>query len=249
LMVRVRSILVVVLSLVVVATALAADGAVAAPEVHAASVSNALLNVPRRLMEGGWTVAIQLTLSIVAGAYAIERLMRLKARRIVPAGLAEAADKLWQEGKHAEIVKLCERQPSLLGRIIQFVVTHRSNPLADVSRGAGDIAGREIRRAISKSYPLAVIGMIEPLLGLLGTVLGMMETFAAVSEKGALGDASVLAHGISKFLVCTGTGLFIAVPCLMLYHHFKLRIASLSYTLEEEVDTLLHKWFLKRDAA
>ncbi|MBA3709898.1 MAG: MotA/TolQ/ExbB proton channel family protein [Planctomycetes bacterium] len=207
-----------------------------------------IAHAPAKLMEGGWTVAIQLLLSVLAGAYAIERFTRLRRKSIVPDGLAEKADALWREGKYAEILSLCERNPSTLGRIIKFIVTHKGNPITDVSRAIGDIGGREMRQHIQRAYPLAVVGMLEPLLGLLGTVLGMMETFAAVADAGALGDASVLAHGISKFLVCTGAGLFIAVPCLSLYHYFKLRSTSMMHELEEQVDGLLHGWFLKRES-
>jgi biopolymer transport protein ExbB len=230
--------------------ALAATGAAAAAEPSAvqSDVISSLLSVPNKLLEGGWTVAIQLALSVVAGAYAIERFVRLRRERIVPPGLAEDAERLWAEGKHREIVDLCDRTPSTLGRIISFIVKHRGNTLTDLSRAVSDIAGRDIRRHISRAYPLAVIGMIEPLLGLLGTVIGMMETFGAVSTAGALGDASLLAGGISKFLVCTGTGLFIAVPCLLLYHYYKLRCTALSFTLEEQVDSLLHSWFLKQES-
>jgi biopolymer transport protein ExbB len=208
----------------------------------------AIAHAPAKLMEGGWTVAIQLLMSVLAGAFAIERFARLRRRAVVPEGLSARADALWREGKFAEIMALCERNPSTLGRIIRFIVTHKGNPLTDVSRAIGDIGGREMRQHIQRAYPLAVVGMLEPLLGLLGTVLGMMETFAAVADAGALGDASVLAHGISKFLVCTGTGLFIAVPCLSLYHYFKLRSTSMMHELEEQVDGLLHGWFLKQES-
>ncbi|MBA2482268.1 MAG: MotA/TolQ/ExbB proton channel family protein [Planctomycetes bacterium] len=212
------------------------------------TIFGAIASAPGKLMEGGWTVAMQLLLSVLAGAYAIERFVHLRRKAVTPDGLAERADALWREGKFPEIVALCERTPSTLGRIIKFIVLHKSNPLTDVSRAIGDIGGREMRQHIQRAYPLAVVGMIEPLLGLLGTVLGMMETFAAVADAGALGDASVLAHGISKFLICTGVGLFIAVPCLMLYHYFKLRSTSMMHELEEQVDDLLHGWFLKRES-
>ncbi len=206
-----------------------------------------LLALPRQLMDGGWVVGVQLAGSVIAACYAIERFRRLRRDRIAPAGFADEADRLWRAGRHDELIALCDRRPSTLARIVRFLVLHRANPIADLSRAVSDLGGREIRRHIQKAYPLAVIGMLEPLLGLLGTVVGMMETFAAVANAGALGDASVLAHGISKFLICTGTGLFIAVPCLVLYHHFKLKSAALAYALEEDVDRLMHGWFLAHD--
>lgn len=239
--------------LVLAATAVIAVGAAFGGEAPQQAVDHTVMasfmSVPQKLLNGGWTVAIQLVLSVLAGAYALERFMKLRREAIVPPGLANESERLWKEGKFRDILALCEKNPSTLARIISFVVKHRNNPFVDVSRSVSDIGGRDIRRHISRSYPLAVIGMIEPLLGLLGTVIGMMETFGAVSEAGALGDASLLAGGISKFLVCTGTGLFVAVPCLMLYHYYKLRCTSLGFALEEQVDSLMHSWFMKQEPA
>lgn len=203
--------------------------------------------LPKKLAEGGTTVWFQLGLSLIAGAFLIERLKNLRQDRIAPHRLALQADELWQQQKFAEILQLCDRQPSALSKIIAFVVQHRKNSLADLSRATGDMGAREIRAHLQKAYPLMVVGMLEPLLGLLGTVLGMIETFASVSESGSLGDAALLAGGISKFLVCTGTGLFIAVPCLAFYHYFKTRTIRHGHILEEEVDFVLHRWFLVRE--
>ncbi len=212
------------------------------------SVSHGLMALPGKLAQGGWTVLVQLLLSVVAGAYAIERFIRLRQKNIVPSGLASQADSLWKKKKYEDILKLCQSQPSTLARVIRFIVVHRKNSFNQLSSSANDIASREMKLHIQKAYPLAVIGTLEPLLGLLGTVLGMMQTFALVSEAGALGNASLLAGGISKFLVCTGTGLFIAVPCLAVYHYLKLRGISLAHQLEEEVETLQHGWFLIQES-
>lgn len=203
--------------------------------------------LPRKLAGGGTTVFVQLALSLVGGAFLVERLKNLRRDRIAPHRLAIEADALWQQKKFGEILKLCEQQPSSLSRIIAFIVPHRGNSLADLSRASGDMGAREIRAHLQKAYPLMVIGMLEPLLGLLGTVLGMIDTFSMVSESGSLGDASLLAGGISKFLICTGTGLTIAVPCLAFYHYFKTRTIGLGHILEEEVDFVLHRWFLTRE--
>ncbi|MDZ4788063.1 MAG: MotA/TolQ/ExbB proton channel family protein [Blastochloris sp.] len=229
-------------------TVLQAEEPVPAPRPPVSAIDR-LAALPRLLASGGTTVYVQLALSIFAGAVAMERFFRLNRKNIVPTGFTAEAERLWAEGKKAELLELCKETPSTQARIIAWVLKHHKNSYIDVSRVAGDMAAREIRHHLQKAYPLAVVGMLEPLLGLLGTVLGMMETFAEVSSSGALGDAATLAGGISKFLVCTGTGLFIAVPCLGAYYYLRHRTVFLAHELEEQVDHLLHKWFLIQEVS
>jgi biopolymer transport protein ExbB len=108
---------------------------------------------------------------------------------------------------------------------------------------AGDVASRDLRRHLQKAYPLAVVATVSPLLGLLGTVIGMIGAFDKVAAAGSLGDASVLGGDISKALITTGAGLTIAVPALVLYHYFKSRTNLYAIMLEEEVGELITEWY------
>lgn len=199
----------------------------------------------QKLAEGGTTVLFQVLLSIFGGAYAIERAFRLRRRAVAPLGLAAQADVFWQGGRFEELDALCRREPSTLARIIAFIVRHRESPVADVSMIAGDIASREIAQQMQRAYPLAVVATLEPLLGLLGTVLGMIESFDAIVRTGTMGDPTVLAAGISKALITTAVGLIIAIPFLGLYHYFKSRTNHYASLLEEEVTDLISEWLLR----
>ena len=110
---------------------------------------------------------------------------------------------------------------------------------------AGDLAGRDMRRHLQRAYPIAVVATLSPLLGLLGTVVGMIESFEIVAIAGSLGDASLMAGSISKALVTTAGGLVIAIPALGLYHLFKSRTQGLTMQLEGEVHELLTAWFME----
>ena len=92
-----------------------------------------------------------------------------------------------------------------------------------------------------------VITAILPLLGLLGTMIGMIESFKLVELYGDEGGASMLAGAISKALVTTAMGLIIAIPSLIIYHFFKARIGGLGNKLEEEIEILINAWFLKQN--
>ena len=96
------------------------------------------------------------------------------------------------------------------------------------------------------TYPLAAVAGLSPLLGLFGTVLGMIESFEMVAIAGSMGDPALLASGISKALVTTAFGLFVAIPALAAYHVFKLRTNYLANVLDREVTDLSSRWLLKQ---
>jgi len=197
-----------------------------------------------QLAKGGKTMYVLLLLSVAALAFALERLFHLRRGVIVPHGLAREADILWLDGALDELSDLSEASDSTLGRIIGALCDHRAQSFAVASNLAEEIAGRELKRHLLRAYPLAVVGTLAPLLGLLGTVFGMIASFEMVAVAGSLGDARLLADGISMALVTTAAGLIIAVPALALYHFFRNRLEFLGVELEEQVNALLRSWFL-----
>ena len=120
--------------------------------------------------------------------------------------------------------------------------------MSDVSAIAGELVSRELDIQNQKAYPLGIVATISPLLGLLGMILGMIDTFETVALAGSLGDPTQLAAGISEALVTTGLGLAIAIPFLSLYHFFKYRTAGFGVQLEEQVTGLLTAWLMKPEA-
>lgn len=196
-----------------------------------------------KLKQGGTTMVFLFLASVAMVGYTIERMINLRSSAIVPDGLAERADELWREERWDELVNLPEKSNSTLARVIAVIARHRNEGMADVSTMAGDAASRDMRRQSQKAYPLAVVATVSPLLGLLGTVIGMIGAFDKVAAAGSLGDASLLGGDISKALITTGTGLSIAVPALVLYHWFKSRTNYYALMLEEEVGALMAAWF------
>ncbi len=196
-----------------------------------------------KLRQGGITMVFLFLASVAGLGYAIERLVNLRAGRLVPTELANRANTLWQMHRWDELLTLPERSKSALARVIAEIARHRHSSMADVSMLAGDVASRELRRHLQKAYPLAVVATVSPLLGLLGTVIGMIGAFDKVAAAGSLGDASLLGGDISKALITTGTGLTIAVPALVLYHYFKSRTNYYGLALEEALSDLISEWY------
>ncbi len=203
----------------------------------------------QKLREGGTTALIQIAVSIFGASFVFERLFNLRRDKIAPRGLAQKASELWKAGKFAELEKFDEVQPSTMSRAIAWIARHRHNPYSDISIGVGDMISQELEVAHQRAYPLGVVATLEPLLGLLGMILGMIQTFETVALAGALGDPAQLAGGISEALVTTGLGLAIAIPFLALFHYFKSRTNMYGAVLERELTGLTSEWFLSKGAS
>jgi len=196
-----------------------------------------------KLRQGGVTMIFLFLASVAGVGYAIERFVNLRSGALVPFGLAEEAHELWRKRDWEAIENLPDRSKSTLARVLAVIAKHRHSSMADISLMASDVASRDLRRHLQKAYPLAVVATVSPLLGLLGTVIGMIGAFDKVAAAGSLGDASLLGGDISKALITTGAGLTIAVPALVLYHYFKSRTTQFALLLEEEVGELISEWF------
>lgn len=198
-----------------------------------------------RFRASGLTGQIQLLVSIFGGAFAVERFIRLRRKNISPKGLFTKVQELWREGKYAEIEALAESQPSTFTRAVSFLSQYRTHPVADLSVTVNDLIAREMDAGLQRAYPLGVVATVQPLMGLFGMVLGMIESFETVALAGALGNPAQLASGISQALTTTALGIGLAIPFLVLYHYFKNKSNSYALLLEEQVSLLIVEWFMK----
>lgn len=201
------------------------------------------LDLVEQVQAGGWIVLVLLVLSVVAVAIAIERFLRFSLNVIAPKGLSEKVLSLWKTENFSELESMLAKENSTLGRALLFMVTHRSHGRDTVSTGTGDISSMELRHHQQKAYPLAVVATIAPILGLLGTVVGMIEAFHVVAYSGEIGDPALLADGISKALTTTAAGLIVALPALGLHHYFKSRVVFYGLILEKNINDLLSEVF------
>ena len=199
----------------------------------------------RRFNDGGTTMWFLMFLSVLALAFVLERFVRLRRSRIAPPGLTDRLLRLADQRDHEGVRKLLHRRRrSTLGKVAAFIFEHRHRDHEQVNAAIGDIAARDISKHQMLAYPLAAIATLAPLLGLFGTIIGMIESFEVVAIAGSLGDPRLLASGISKALVTTAFGLFVAIPTLFFFHTFRLRTNYLATILEQEASTLTNAWML-----
>ncbi len=199
-----------------------------------------------KVRAAGWIGYLLLAMSVMGVGFAVERLVNLRRRHLTPAGLADRVLGELVAGRPGEAEAACRQQPSTLGRTLGTVVRHRDFGYTDLSTIAGDIGIREVRQHLQRAYPMAIVATLSPLLGLLGTVIGMIESFEAVALAGSMGDPSVMASSISFALITTAMGLIIAAPNLALYHIFRVRTNNFAAVLDEQVSEVLSAWHAHR---
>jgi biopolymer transport protein ExbB len=200
--------------------------------------------------DGGYVVVVQLLGSVVMVAFAVERLVNLRASRFAPRELAGKAGELVRAGRWDELERLAKKQPSTLGRMALFLGEHRH--AADrqaLAAGVAEVGMRDVADQEQKNTPFSVIAALQPLLGLLGTMIGMIEAFKLVEVFGDEGGAAILAGSISKALITTALGLVLAMPAYILYFVFKGRVHGTAKRLEEAADGLTTAFFLAPPAA
>lgn len=200
-----------------------------------------------RFHQSGTTGIVQLLLSVFGAGFIVERFARLRRAKIAPRGLAEHAKQLWREKKFDELERLADEDPSTLARVISFLAKRRERSAGDISSIASDMVGRDIDAHLQRSYPVGVVATLEPLLGLMGMVLGMITSFEKVALAGALGNPAQLAAGISEALTTTALGIGLAIPFLACFHYFRNKTRNFEILLEDEVADLIIVWFVDRE--
>jgi biopolymer transport protein ExbB len=196
-------------------------------------------------MAGGNTMWFISLCSIVSVAFTLERLIRLRRKRVAPKALLPRIRTLWAEQNYDDIVRLCRQDGSLLSQAIQVLVEHRTIPLADLRTIVADTLNSEMRLHFRRVHPLAVSATVAPLLGLFGTVVGMISAFNHFRLLGETGDPTVFAGDISLALITTEAGLMVAIPTLAMWHYFRNRTNMYTDELERTVQELMIAWFIE----
>ncbi|HUY31492.1 MAG TPA: MotA/TolQ/ExbB proton channel family protein [Pirellulales bacterium] len=179
-------------------------------------------------------------ISLVAGAAAMERLAHLTRRRVAPADLVRDLADLVQKGEsRAEsFQEVCRRSPSPLAHIVTAGLLRAGRPLPEMEKAMEDAAVREMAELRARIRPLSVAANVAPLVGLLGTVVGMLEAFRVTSQVGT-GKAEVLAEGIYLALETTVAGLVIAIPALLFASYFHSRGERLMREIDDHLTAAL----------
>lgn len=196
------------------------------PEVDLASLFD-------RLVEGGPLMIPIAACSVVALAYTVERTLRLGSRALGSRGLAREVTRLVRDEGVGAARARCGEVGRPLARILGAGLARANGGALAAEKAAEEAGRREVRRLQGGLRPLVVVAMIAPLLGLFGTVWGMIEAFADIALEEGLGRPEVLAGGISQALMTTAAGLAVAIPTQALYYYFRARIDRFARLAED----------------
>ncbi len=184
----------------------------------------------------GWPIWLLLACSVITLAIIIERALALRSGQVMPAGLPEQVLELMrrQQDDPDTILRLARGSP--MGRVLAEVAAQRAQ--ADAWRlSAIESVGRDVSWRLNRYLPaLATLSVIAPLLGLFGTVVGMIEIFASYDP--IAGDPAQLAKGISMALYNTGFGILIAIPALAFHRFYRSRVEYFLHTMEREAEAV-----------
>jgi biopolymer transport protein ExbB len=180
------------------------------------------------LQAAGWPIWLLLIASIVALALIIERLIYLRREKILPRQLLDEVIRVYRHGKVTpDIVDKLENN-SPLGAVLAAALRNVDAP-RDVMKESIEEAGRGVAQALERFLTtLGTIASLAPLMGLFGTVVGMIELFGGSSTA----NPGQLAHGISVALYNTGFGLAVAMPALVFYRHFRALVDTFIIDME-----------------
>ena len=182
---------------------------------------------------GGWLMVPILLCSVISAAICVERFWTLRATQIVPKNLLVQVWN-WIRNNEMDNKKLRElRAGSPLGQILAAGISNHKRGREQMKESIEEVAGHVVHEMERYLNTLGTVAAVTPLLGLLGTVIGMIKVFTAIKLEGT-GNAAVLAGGISEALITTAAGLSVAIPSLFFFRFLQRRVDELVITMEQE---------------
>jgi len=192
------------------------------------------------LKTGGYMMIPLLLTSVIGLAIIIERFIMLRKNRILPSKLINTISRLKNKEDFQNLRNICVSQNSPLPKLIIECLDNGElsrEELKEYMEDQGRHGARELQRGLGA---LEAIGGTAPLMGLLGTIFGMIKVFQTISEMG-VGQTKALSGGISEALLTTATGLIIAIPVLLIYFYLNSRVEDFILQIEKHLILIIHR--------
>lgn len=222
-------------------------GAMPAAAQEAAAEGEATITLWTMFQQGGWAMYPLVLFSVLGVGLAVYCALLIRERNFAQPEASAAIAGAIEEDDFERAYGVCEEQPGYLTSILKrgLETASEGHRQADVVNESMEEASTRILAAplVFVQY-LQVIASVSPMLGLLGTVSGMVKAFRNIASQG-LGKPELLANNISEALVTTATGLLIAIPALMAYFYFKNKYAKISSGIYENVGALTRRMIAK----
>jgi biopolymer transport protein ExbB len=196
------------------------------------------------IIKGGPVMGPILLCSVISLAIIVERCLSLRRNRILRYDILQRIEELLRDRKIPEATTLCKRYPSSMTRILLAAILNHDKTRPEIKEIIEDAGRHEVPVLERYLIILGTIASVSTLLGLLGTITGMIKTFNVIAALG-YGHPEALAGGISEALIATASGLGVAIPTLVLYNFFSSKVDSLVVEMEKNSLRMLN--ILKRE--
>jgi len=192
------------------------------------------------LIKGGFLMIPLLICSVLALAIIIEKLITLRKNKVIVPEVKSVVENIGSEEDIKIALSVCSKHESVLSNLIKVVLKHRGTSYTLMREELSDSGRQEVRTLEKGLGILETIAAVSPILGLLGTVVGMIKVFSVISVQG-VGEASALSGGISEALITTAVGLSVGIPSLIFYNYFTNKAEDLILDIESISNNLLKK--------
>lgn len=192
------------------------------------------------LVKGGVLMIPLLICSVLSLAIIIEKMITLRKDKVIVPEVKSVVENIDSEEDIPLALSVCKQHSGILSNLIILVLNHRGTSYSVMREELSDSGRQEIRSLERGLGVLETVASIAPVLGLLGTVVGMIKVFSVISVQG-VGEASALSGGISEALITTAVGLSVGIPALIFYNYFASKAEELILDIEKISNNLLKK--------
>ncbi|MGI8965370.1 MAG: MotA/TolQ/ExbB proton channel family protein, partial [Limisphaerales bacterium] len=190
-------------------------------------------------------IIILILASVVGSTFIVERGLALRRRKVIPSEIQAAIDAYTTSADFPMLRKVCLQNPSPIGRLLVSADEHRDWPKAENIDGLQTRARHEIMKLERGLVILEIVVGIAPLLGLVGTIYGLITLFGGLGETG-LGDNQQVSKGIALALRATLLGLLTAIPSLIAWSYYNKKVESLAVEMETLCDQFLRRAYREK---
>jgi len=191
---------------------------------------------------GGWCGWVIVFLSFVGLALMIEHAVNIKRDKVVPPQLIDEIEGMFENEEYQEALELCEAEPNFLTNILAAARPKINQGFDTMKSAMADVAEEEASKLQQKISYLSLVGNISPMLGLFGTVTGMIQAFQTIARVGAAVTPADLANGISIALVTTFQGLLVAIPCTVGFFIFRNKVVRVVLEINAIADEFVERF-------
>ncbi len=192
------------------------------------------------LLKGGILMIPLLICSILSLAIIVEKIITLRKKKVIVPEVKSVVENISSEEDIPLALSVCNKHNGVLSSLITLVLNHKGTSYTLMREELSDSGRQEIRVLEKGLGILETIAAVSPILGLLGTVVGMIKVFSVISVQG-VGEASALSGGISEALITTAVGLSVGIPALIFYNYFTNKAEELILDIENISNNLLKK--------